>query len=98
MLHFGVIPELSFLMGNPPDPVADVESTISFIRQLKRIHPGCEIVLYFYTPVPLAGELYDRAQAEGFAFPKTLDEWVSDDWQDFSQRRSAHVPWIDDPL
>ena len=33
-----------------------------------------------------------QAKAEGFAFPETLEEWISDDWQDFSQRRSAHDP------
>ena len=54
--------------------------------------------MYVYTPVPLAGELYDEAKAEGFMFPETLDEWISDDWQDFSQRRSASIPWLADPL
>jgi hypothetical protein len=51
-----------------------------------------------YTPVPLAGELYDQARASGFAFPRTLDEWIDPTWQEFSQRRSANVPWLDDPL
>jgi phage gp46-like protein len=92
--RYGIVPEFSFVLGNPPDPEADVHSTLAFIRKVKRVNPHTEIIMYVYTPVPLAGELYDQAQAEGFLFPATLEEWISDDWQDFSQRRSAQIPWL----
>jgi hypothetical protein len=85
-------------MGNPPDPEADVDDTIAFIRRVKAVNPGAEIIMYLYTPVPLAGELYDEARAEGFAFPETLEEWVSPAWLDFTQRRSATMPWVKQPL
>jgi anaerobic magnesium-protoporphyrin IX monomethyl ester cyclase len=98
MRSYGIVPEFSFVMGNPPDPEADVESTLAFIRKVKRVNPHTEIIMYVYTPVPLAGELYEEAKAEGFAFPQTLDEWISADWQDFAQRRSAQIPWLADPL
>ena len=96
--EYGIVPEFSFVLGNPPDPEGDVRGTLEFIRKVKRVNPHTEIIMYVYTPVPLAGELYDQAKAEGFAFPETLDEWVSGDWQDFAQRRSAQIPWLDDPL
>jgi phage gp46-like protein len=98
MRSYGIVPEFSFVMGNPPDPEADVESTLAFIRKVKRVNPHTEIIMYVYTPVPLAGELYDEAKAGGFAFPQTLEEWISEDWQDFSQRRSAQIPWLADPI
>lgn len=98
MKHYGIVPEFSFVLGNPPDPEADVRSTMEFIRRVKRVNPDVEIILYMYTPVPLAGELYDQAKARGFQFPETLEGWISPDWQDFLQRRSAHVPWMHDPL
>jgi radical SAM superfamily enzyme YgiQ (UPF0313 family) len=98
MRGYGIVPEFSFVMGNPPDPEADVESTLRFIRKVKRVNPHTEIIMYVYTPVPLAGELYEEAKAEGFAFPRTLEEWISSDWQDFAQRRSAQIPWLADPL
>jgi radical SAM superfamily enzyme YgiQ (UPF0313 family) len=97
-LAYSIVPEFSFVLGNPPDPEGDVRQTLEFIRKLKRINPQAEIILYMYTPVPLAGELYDRAKASGFVFPTTLDGWLDRAWQDFSQRRSANVPWLDDPL
>jgi radical SAM superfamily enzyme YgiQ (UPF0313 family) len=98
MHHYGVVPEFSFVLGNPPDPEADTRGTLEFIRKVKRVNPAVEIILYMYTPVPLAGELYDQAKASGFKFPETLEGWIDSDWQEFLQRRSAHVPWMHDPL
>jgi hypothetical protein len=94
--EYGIVPEFSFVLGSPPDPEADVRQTLEFVRRVKRVNPASEIVLYNYTPVPLAGDLYDTAQAQGFRFPETLDEWVSEDWLDFAQRHSAHMPWLPD--
>ena len=94
MKDYGIVPEFSFVLGNPPDPEADVRGTIEFIRRVKGINPRSEIVMYNYTPVPLAGDLYDAAQAQGFQFPATLDEWTSDRWQQFAQRYSDVMPWL----
>ncbi len=98
MKGYNIVPEFSFVMGNPPDPAADVHHTIEFIRRVKQINPASEIIMYNYTPVPLAGNLYDQAVAQGFRFPETLDEWVSDEWLDFSQRHSSHMPWLRERL
>jgi hypothetical protein len=98
MRRYNIVPEFSFVLGNPPDPEADVHQTLEFIKKVKRVNPHTEIIMYCYTPVPLAGELYDEAKAQGFLFPQTLEEWISPDWQDFSQRRSAHIPWVADPV
>ena len=98
MARYSIVPEMSFVLGNPPDPEADVRQTMAFIRRVKRANPATEIILYMYTPVPLAGELYEQAKAEGFQFPETLEQWISPEWRDFSQRRSATMPWVQDPL
>ncbi len=85
MKTYGVVPEFSFVVGNPPDPEGDVAGTLAFIRRIKAINPAAEIILYVYAPVPtLGGE---------FPFPETLDEWVSDRWQAFSLRRDPRTPW-----
>jgi anaerobic magnesium-protoporphyrin IX monomethyl ester cyclase len=98
MREFDIVPEFSFVMGNPPDPEADVRDTIEFIRRVKRVNPQSEIIMYNYTPVPLAGDLYEYAQANGFHFPETLDEWVSATWLEFSQRHSSQLPWLRERL
>ena len=71
MKHYGIVPELSFVLGNPPDPAADIESTIHFIRKIKQINPATELVLYIYTPVPQEGSiLLDEATKLGFKLPR----------------------------
>ncbi|MEN8162568.1 MAG: radical SAM protein [Acidobacteriota bacterium] len=93
MREWGIVPELSFVLGNPPDAEADALRTMDFIRTVKAANPATEIILYLYTPVPMAGSLFDEVQASGFAFPKTLDQWISGEWLDFAQRRSD-LPWV----
>ena len=95
MREYGIVPEFSFVLGSPPEPLRDVDRTFAFIRRLKRINPKTEIVLYTYTPVPLDGTLYSAAQRLGFAFPETLDEWASPRWQQLSMRRGDGIPWMD---
>jgi anaerobic magnesium-protoporphyrin IX monomethyl ester cyclase len=94
MRGFGVTPELSFVLGNPPDPEADIERTLEFVKRVKERHPEAEIILYQYTPVPVSGALLDAAAGKGFAFPKTLEEWTSSEWREVSRRRSDQLPWI----
>src|SRR5262249_43546808 len=91
----GIVPELSFVLGTPPDPMGDVARTCEFIRELKEVNPATELVLYTYTPVPLDGTLYDRAREQGFVFPGTLEEWASPEWQQLSMRRGDGIPWIE---
>jgi hypothetical protein len=62
------------------------------------VNERAEIIFYMYTPVPASGDLFEEAQAEGFEFPRTLEEWVSPEWQEFSQRRSTQMPWIRERL
>ncbi len=85
MKDFGVVPELSFVVGNPPDPEGDLRQTLAFIRRVKAINPAAEIILYVYSPVPSAGG--------DFPFPETLDEWMDDRWQAFALRRDPRTPW-----
>ncbi|MFQ5737467.1 MAG: B12-binding domain-containing radical SAM protein [Acidobacteriota bacterium] len=98
MAVYGVVPEFSFVLGSPPDPETDAAQTLDFIRRVKRCNPSSEIILYLYTPVPLAGSLYEQAKAEGFEFPRTPEEWIGPEWMEFSQRRSVQIPWVSDPL
>ena len=98
MKEYGVVPEFSFVLGNPPEPMADIESTIRFIRRIKEVNPATEVILYMYTPVPRDGYLLEEARALGFRFPDTLDGWISGDWRDFSLRRDPHNPWLDPKL
>jgi radical SAM superfamily enzyme YgiQ (UPF0313 family) len=95
MRGYGIVPEFSFVLGCPPDPLKDVATNFEFIRRIKRINPSTEIVLYTYTPVPLDGTLYAEARRHGFAFPETLEQWATPEWQQLSMRRGDGIPWLD---
>ncbi|HYE85956.1 MAG TPA: radical SAM protein [Vicinamibacterales bacterium] len=88
-----VVPEFSFVVGNPPDPEADLAQTLAFIRRVKQVNDATEIILYVYSPVPANGAFYEAAQNEGFRFPETLDGWISDRWSTFALRRDPSTPW-----
>jgi radical SAM superfamily enzyme YgiQ (UPF0313 family) len=93
MKSHGVVPEFSFVVGNPPDPESDLAQTLSFIRRLKQVNEATEIILYVYSPVPSDGNFYEAAQHEGFQFPETLEGWTSDKWHTFALRRDPSTPW-----
>lgn len=94
MKTHGIVPEFSFVVGNPPDPEKDVEETFSYIRALKKINAETEIILYVYTPVAVDGTLYTDALKAGFEFPATLDEWINGSWREFALRRDPKTPWL----
>lgn len=98
MKEYGIVPEYSFVLGNPPEPEKDIEVTFNFIRKLKQLNPATELILYTYTPVPMdagGGDIYQRAVEAGFKFPQTLDEWVQYPWNEFALRRRPKTPWLD---
>ena len=92
--RYGIIPEFSFVLGNPPDPTADIEENIEFIYNIKKINPASEIILYMYTPTPGDDLMFAEAQKAGFKYPETLDGWLAPEWSTFARRRNPHTPWV----
>ncbi len=99
MKKFDIIPEYSFVLGTPAPTAAEVEAQIDFeidfIKKIKRINPGTEIVLYTYSPVATEGsDLYNQALEKGFKFPQKLDDWISPAWENFDMRKNPLTPWL----
>ncbi|RUL70907.1 B12-binding domain-containing radical SAM protein [Dyella choica] len=103
----GVIPELSFMVAPPEDTEAETEHSFEFIRELKRVNPETEIVIYIYTPLPeSARHEKDRAKRPGrplldlhgepIQFPQTPEEWTQKHWVDYYCH--ADAPWLTDKL
>jgi anaerobic magnesium-protoporphyrin IX monomethyl ester cyclase len=103
----GVIPELSFMVGNPVDPEGETERTFEFIRQVKRVNPESEIIVYIYTPLPpeclpansraraMAAPILDGSGAQ-LRFPTTPEEWTERRWVDYACH--ADAPWLSTDL
>jgi radical SAM family protein len=91
--EFGIIPEFSFVIGNPRDPERDTRETLAFIRRIKRINPNSEIIVYHYTPVPQRDSMYGQIDKQ-ISFPNTPEEWGTKRWMDFTLRIDPKTPWL----
>ena len=91
--QFGIIPEFSFVIGNPHDPERDTRETLEFIRKIKRINRESEIIIYHYTPVPQRTTMYGKVDGQ-VSFPTTPEEWASKRWMDFTLRIDPNTPWL----
>jgi anaerobic magnesium-protoporphyrin IX monomethyl ester cyclase len=96
---FDIIPEYSFVLGTPaatPEQVMDqIEFDIHFIKRVKEVNPGTEIILYTYSPVPTEGsELFASVQKAGFEFPQKLEDWITPQWERFDLRKNPLTPWL----
>jgi anaerobic magnesium-protoporphyrin IX monomethyl ester cyclase len=90
---FDIIPEFSFVVGNPADPERDTRETIDFIRRIKRLNPDAEIIVQHYIPTPHPDGMYGHVEG-AIRFPETPDEWASDRWLNFTIRQDPRLPWL----
>lgn len=97
--QFGIIPEYSFVLGWPADSEAEalkqVAEEIDFIKQVKIANPDTEIIIYVYSPVPTEGsDMFSKVKSSGFSFPKSLEEWLNPEWEQFDLRKNPLTPWL----
>jgi anaerobic magnesium-protoporphyrin IX monomethyl ester cyclase len=90
----GIIPEFSFVFGDPDEPEREIENTLAFIRRLKSINPDVEIIRYFYTPTPQRSGTYGNVDPLS-GTPAHLDEWITPEWVGWMTHDDPQVPWLD---
>jgi hypothetical protein len=93
----GIIPEFSFVFGDPHDPAGEIENTLAFIRRLKQVNPDMELIRYFYTPTPQRGGTYGNVDPLA-GTPDTLEEWTEPRWLAWMTHEDPEVPWLDREL
>jgi anaerobic magnesium-protoporphyrin IX monomethyl ester cyclase len=91
--RFGIVPEFSFVVGNPKDPARDTRETIQFIRRIKRVNPDAEIIVQHYIPTPHPDGMYGNVE-DKIQFPRTPEEWATDKWYNFTVRHDPNVSWL----
>jgi radical SAM superfamily enzyme YgiQ (UPF0313 family) len=90
----GIIPEFSFVFGDPDEPEREIENTLGFIRKLKAINPAMELISYFYTPTPQRAGTYGGVDALA-GTPDTLEEWIEPEWVAWMTHEDPLTPWLD---
>ena len=88
-----IIPEFSFVLGDPDEPEREMENTLAFIRRIKAINPRSEIITYFYTPIPQRRGTYGDVDPLS-GTPTTLEEWTHPEWVGWMTHEHPHVPWL----
>jgi radical SAM superfamily enzyme YgiQ (UPF0313 family) len=91
--RLNIIPEFSFVVGNPRDPEEDTRQTIAFVRKIKRLNPTSEIIVQHYTPTPQPGKMYGDIEGQ-INFPDSPAGWASKEWLDYTLRIDTHAPWL----
>lgn len=89
----GIIPEFSFVLGDPDEPERELENTLRFIRRLKDVNPACEIITYFYTPTPQRRGTYGDVDPVS-GTPEKLDDWTTPAWMGWMTHEDPYVPWL----
>lgn len=95
--EYGIVPELSFVVGNPQDPRRDIEENLRFIRKIKRVNPDAEIILQHYIPTPQREGMYGGVDGK-LEFPKTPEEWATPRWMQLTTRVKPDLPWLPSEL
>ncbi|MBV9155673.1 MAG: B12-binding domain-containing radical SAM protein [Acidobacteriaceae bacterium] len=91
--QFDIVPEFSFVFGNPDDPESDTRDNIQFIRRIKRLNPDAEIIVQHYVPTPHPDGMYGNVEGK-ITFPRTPEEWASERWYNFTIRHDPRLPWL----
>lgn len=90
---FGIVPEFSFVVGNPENPELDTRETIEFIRKIKRLNPDAEIIVQHYIPTPHPDGMFGKIEG-AIEFPRTPEEWATERWFNFTIRKDPRLPWL----
>jgi len=93
----GIIPEFSFVFGDPEEPEREIENTLAFVRKLKVINPAMELITYFYTPTPQRRDTYGNIDPLA-GTPETLEEWATPEWVSWMTHEDPELPWLDRKL
>jgi radical SAM superfamily enzyme YgiQ (UPF0313 family) len=93
----GIIPEFSFVFGDPDEAEREIENTLRFIRRLKAVNPAMELISYFYTPTPQRKGTYGGVNPTATT-PQTLEEWMEPQWVDWMTHENPLTPWLEPRL
>jgi anaerobic magnesium-protoporphyrin IX monomethyl ester cyclase len=77
----------NFIVGFPGESEASMRATLALVKELRRANPAFETPVFSYRPYP-GNPMADRALADGYAFPRGLDEWADFDYV------GSRGPWV----
>lgn len=80
-------PSYVFIFGFPTESWEQMQTTLSFMKELKEIYADTRTTTLFFTPYP-GTALTRLGEASGFEMPGSLEDWAEYD------ARTVQTPWI----
>ena len=95
MRDYGVVPEFSFVLGSPPDPLGDLAQTFEFIRTIKRVNPRPRSSSTPTRRCRWTARCTPRRRGSASRFRRRSRNGRRDEWRQLMMRRGDGIPWID---
>ena len=83
----GVGAIFNFIVGFPGESEQSVQATLALAKQLRRSNAAFETPIFYYRPYP-GNPMADESAAQGYAFPRGLEQWADFDYV------GGRGPWI----
>jgi anaerobic magnesium-protoporphyrin IX monomethyl ester cyclase len=77
----------NFIVGFPGESEQNMQATLSLAKELRSSNPAFETPIFYYRPYP-GNPMADLSAANGYVFPRGLEEWADFDYV------GGRGPWI----
>lgn len=75
----GVGAIFNFIVGFPGESEPQMRATLDLAKTLRQSNPGFETPIFYYRPYP-GNSMADQSAAQGYVFPRGLEEWADFDY------------------
>ena len=83
----GVGAIFNFIVGFPGEPESSIQATLALAKTLRRSNPEFETPIFYYRPYP-GNPMAEESAAQGYVFPRGLEEWADFDYV------GGRGPWL----
>ncbi len=83
----GVGAIFNFIVGFPGESESSMQATLELAKTLRRSNPEFETPIFYYRPYP-GNPMAEQSAAQGYVFPRGLEEWADFDYV------GGRGPWI----
>ena len=77
----------NFIVGFPGESGASMQATLALAKELRRSNPAFETPIFYYRPYP-GNPMAEQSRAQGYVFPRGLEEWADFDYV------AGRGPWM----
>ncbi len=75
----GVGAIFNFIVGFPGESESSMQATLELAKTLRRSNPEFETPIFYYRPYP-GNPMAEQSAAQGYVFPRGLEEWADFDY------------------